>query len=113
MGTNERGAVHIISLMVFVLALFGAWFLYDSFQQKRLQASVMEAVNGYRQIIESAIRDPQDRTFTQRYLQGDLEYHFKESKRASDQVEHSDSFGPSLRAVCYKPRSDSRVTTPP
>ena len=69
MGTNERGAVHIISLMVFVLALFGAWFLYSSYQQKRLQANVMEAVNGYRQIIENAIKDPQDRNAAHQYLQ--------------------------------------------
>ena len=69
MGTNERGAVHIISLMVLMLALFGAWFLYSSYQQKRLQASVMEAVNGYRQIIENAIRDPQDRNLANEYLQ--------------------------------------------
>jgi predicted negative regulator of RcsB-dependent stress response len=69
MGTNERGAVHIISLMVFVLALFGAWFLYSSYQQKRLQANVMETVNGYRQIIENAIKDPQDRNAAHQYLQ--------------------------------------------
>ena len=69
MGTNERGAVHIISLMVLVLALFGAWFLYSSYQQKGLQANVMEAVNGYRQIIENAIKDPQDRNAAHQYLQ--------------------------------------------
>jgi hypothetical protein len=44
MGANERGAVHIISLMVLLLALFGAWFLYSSYQQtvmgKMLQGSV-------------------------------------------------------------------------
>ncbi len=70
MGTNERGAIHTITLIVFVLALFGAWFLYSSYHQKRLQASVMEAVNGYRHIIESAIRDPQDRKLAEHYLQG-------------------------------------------
>lgn len=69
MGPNERGAVHIISLMVFVLAFFGAWFLYSSYQQKRLQANVMEAVNGYRQIIENAIKDPQDKNVAHQYLQ--------------------------------------------
>ena len=69
MGTDERGATHIIFLMVLILALFGAWFLYSSHQQNRLRANVMEAVNGYRQIIESAIRDPQDRNLANEYLQ--------------------------------------------
>jgi predicted negative regulator of RcsB-dependent stress response len=66
---NERGALHILSLFVVILALFGAWFLYKSFQEQRLKASVMEAVNGYRQIIESAIRDPWDRDVAHEYLQ--------------------------------------------
>ena len=66
---NERGVVHIVSLFVLALALFGAWFLHRSYQERRLQGSVMEAVNGYRQIIESAIRDPQDRDIAHRYLQ--------------------------------------------
>ena len=67
---NERGAVHVVSLLLFVLALFGAWFLYKSYQQQRLQASVMEAANGYRQIIENTIQDPHDKDLAKHYLQG-------------------------------------------
>ena len=66
---NERGAVHIVSLLIFVLALFGAWFLYSSYQQKGLQANVTEAVKGYRQVIENAIKNPQDRNVAHQYLQ--------------------------------------------
>ncbi len=53
----------------FVLAFFGAWFLYSSYQQKRLQSNVTEAVNGYQQVIEHIIKDPQDRNIAHQYLQ--------------------------------------------
>ena len=66
---NERGALHILSLVVLALALFGVWSLFRSYQQRRLQASVMEAVKGYRQIIENTIQDSQDRYFAEHYLQ--------------------------------------------
>ena len=69
MQLNAKGSLHITTIVILILALFGAWYAYKSYKQNILKENVLEAINGYRNIIEENIGDPQDKRNAREYLQ--------------------------------------------
>jgi hypothetical protein len=57
---NHRGVLHI-GTIIFILALIGAWFVYKSYKENRLQENLSMVLEDYKELLLSKIKDPEDR----------------------------------------------------
>jgi len=57
---NHRGFLHIGTIII-ILALIGAWFVYRSYKENRLQENLSMVLDDYKELLLSKIKDPEDR----------------------------------------------------
>ena len=58
---SERGYIHILGVILFLLALVGAWYVWKSSQQGKLRDNMVVVVEDYRKLADKAVKDDNDR----------------------------------------------------
>jgi hypothetical protein len=58
---NQNSGSICIGLIVFILALIGAWFVYKSCQEHRLKENLKIILNDYKKLVVSAVKDEDKR----------------------------------------------------
>ena len=56
-----RGSVHVVGILLLILALIGAGYLYISYKEKRVVSDMPKILAAYEGMLDDYIKDPEDR----------------------------------------------------
>src|SRR5208282_1026772 len=55
------GSVHVMGILLLILALIGAGYLYISYKEKRVASNMPKILAAYEGMLDDYIKDPEDR----------------------------------------------------
>ncbi|MGO9015337.1 MAG: hypothetical protein ACLQF0_10185 [Dissulfurispiraceae bacterium] len=56
-----RGSIHVMGILLLILALIGAGYLYISYKEKRVSSDMPKILAAYEGMLDDYIKDPEDR----------------------------------------------------